>query len=79
MKEELKVLRQWIDRYNLQDMREQATNFLKTSKKISFVTFSGKDESLKEVRSVNEQLHQEKEILHGIIFKMLINNLQQNP
>jgi hypothetical protein len=32
MKEELKVLRDWIDRYNLQEMRVNLTSFLKTSK-----------------------------------------------
>ncbi len=32
MKEELKVLRDWIDRYNLQEMRLNLTSFLKTSK-----------------------------------------------
>lgn len=42
MKEELKVLRDWIDRYNLQEMRVNLTSFLKTS------------ENLKEVKSVNE-------------------------
>lgn len=64
MKEELKILRDWIDQYNLQEMRLNLTSFLKTS------------ENLKEVKSVNEQLHQEKEILYGIIFNILMGHLQ---